>query len=235
MIKQLKFAYPSDMCNLFYVSCLHLGHDRDFLFGPRGFANVVEHDLAMGTRWNETIRPCDIVFSIGDTIFGDGAEERLIEWFNKLNFWKLYLSPGNHLAGWRQLYTKTLKKKLGIGLEGPWAPEFEIYPLEYKVNDKKTVYFMPNLYETYVGNQAVILCHYPIMPHNGAGKGTWGVFGHCHGNLPDTNKETGKGKTLDVCIESFGRPVSYKEIEAIMKTRTPRDVPHHTKSTNYPV
>src|SRR5690606_16728734 len=105
--------------------------------------------------------------------------------------WKLYLSPGNHYSGWHQLYKKVLKENY------PFLPEnAEVYPLEYEIYPGKTVIFMPNLYETYVGKQAVVQGHYPVYPHNGAGKGVWGIYGHCHGNNPATHKLTGKGKVL---------------------------------------
>jgi calcineurin-like phosphoesterase family protein len=231
MIQQLKFSHPSQYCNLFYVSCMHLGHDRDFIYKPRGFSNVEEHDKVLAERWNERVSNRDIVFSIGDTIFGENADVRLQEYFEKLNFWKLYLSPGNHFSGWRQIYKRIMNERFG-----PFGDkQIEAYPLEYKINDNKTVIFMPNQYEKYVGRQAVFLNHYPVFPHHGAGKGVWGIFGHCHGNNPRTHKDTGTGKVIDVCVESFGGPVSYKEIEELFKARANEDVGHHGPDTRYAI
>jgi len=232
MLNKLKFPAPSENFNVFYVSCLHFGHNKEFLYKPRGFNSVEEHDSVVTTRWNERVTNNDVVHSIGDTLFGENGEARLIKHFNELNFSKLFLSPGNHFAGWHQAYRELLNLHYGkAGLD----TNMEIYPLELRINLNKSVYFMPNYYEIYVGKQGVVLCHYPIFPHNGAGKGVWGVFGHCHGNNPKTHKNTGTGKVIDVCVESFGGPVSHLEIEEIFKTRADEDVHHHGPKTTYTI
>jgi len=233
MLQQLKFNYPNEYQNIHYVSCLHFGHDRAFIYEPRGFKSVKEHDEGLIARWNERVKPSDIVHSIGDTIFGENAELRLEELFKVLNFRKLYLASGNHTAGWKQLYRRIMNERYApYGVNSP-----EVYPLEYRpfVGQEKTVYFMPNYYEIYVGKQAAVLCHYPIYPHNGAGKGVYGIFGHAHGNNPKTNRYTGTSRVIDVCVESFGGPVSHGEIEQIFNLRTPEDVSHHTKDTKYAI
>lgn len=231
MIEQLKFATPSEFQNIFYVSCLHLGHDRDFIYKPRGFTNVKDHDNVNVDVWNSRVKPTDIVCSIGDTLFGENGEQRLEEYFHRLTFSKLFLSPGNHLAGWRQIYKRIMNERYGPFGDKP----LEMYPLEYKIAEGKTVYFMPNQYETYVGNQAVFLNHYPVFPHHGAGKGVWGVFGHCHGNNPNTHKDTATGKVVDVCIESFGGPVDFHTIKWLFATRKNEDVNHHGAKTQYAI
>ena len=224
MIEPLHFSYPSQYCNIFYVSCLHFGHDRDFIYKPRGFTSVQEHDDTLVKRWNDSISNRDIVHSIGDTIFGQGSEKRLMEYFRKLNFWKLYLSPGNHFSGWHQLYKKVLNEKYrSLGL----PDNTEIYPLEYTLYEGKTIYFMPNLYEIYVGKQAMVLCHYPIASWHGQGKGSYLICGHTHRNYPPTRPESTNGKMLDVCVENFGKPVSYSEVEKIMNTKSILVVDHH--------
>ena len=221
-----------------FVSCLHFGHDREFLWKPRGFKNVTEHDETLIQRWNERVGKDDIVFSIGDTIFGQNADVRLKEIFRRLTFWKLFVSPGNHFSGWHQLYKEALKSWAeSKGLTYEEVRGYHIYPLEYLVDGdpSKRVLFMPNQFSIYAGRQAICLNHFPEYPHNGAGKGVWGVFGHCHGNNPDTNPNTAKRKTLDVCVESFGGPVDFQTVERWMNSKEADDVAHHKKDTAYAI
>ena len=40
---------------IFVTSDTHFGHDREFLWGPRGFENHVDHDREVIRRWNEVV------------------------------------------------------------------------------------------------------------------------------------------------------------------------------------
>lgn len=234
MIQQLKFPKPTYEANAHFVSCMHIGHNREFIYGPRGFKNVEDHDRELFRVWNARVNPNDNVFSIGDTVFGMDAEKPLRRMIETLNYKTLYISPGNHFSGWKQLYKHAMSQYQVSSINENDAQGVEIYPLIYRpwgTSSEKKVVFMPNLYEAYFGHQAAVLCHYSIYPHHGASKGVWGIFGHCHANNPATNKNTGTGKVLDVCVESFGGPVSYQEVEAIFRTRKSEDVSHHTADT----
>lgn len=59
------------MGRIFITSDTHFGHDRAFLYGPRGFTNYVEHDTAIIENWNNTITDEDIVYHLGDVMLGD--------------------------------------------------------------------------------------------------------------------------------------------------------------------
>ena len=48
------------MGRIFITSDTHFGHDRAFLYGPRGFTNYVEHDTAIIENWNNTVTDDDI-------------------------------------------------------------------------------------------------------------------------------------------------------------------------------
>lgn len=56
---------------IFITSDLHFGHNRDFIYRPRNFNNVEEHDSAIIKNWNETVRQEDTVFVLGDLVLGD--------------------------------------------------------------------------------------------------------------------------------------------------------------------
>ena len=59
------------MGKIFASSDLHFGHDREFLWGPRGFRSSIEHDEAIIANWNSVVEPEDIVYVLGDLMLGD--------------------------------------------------------------------------------------------------------------------------------------------------------------------
>ena len=59
------------MSNIFITSDTHFGHDREFIWGPRGFTNHVDHDNKIIENWNSVVQPDDIVYHLGDVILGD--------------------------------------------------------------------------------------------------------------------------------------------------------------------
>ncbi len=219
MTRVLKFPYLVD--KYYFLSCMHRGHDRDFIWGKRGFSSGEEHDRINKARWNQKLPTDAIVFSLGDTAFTNLAEDHLWDIFTQFNFKELYLSPGNHTAGWRDIYYRELEKQFGLR-------DQEVYPLYLNIDENKTVIFMPNYYEITVGKQFCVLSHYPVISHVHQSKGSFGIFGHCHNNLQFTQKEYTNGKRLDVCLESFGRPVSFEEVMKIMNTKSLDSWDHHS-------
>ena len=59
------------MSRIFITSDTHFGHDREFLWGPRGFTNYVDHDTAVIENWNKVVGEDDIVYHLGDVMLGD--------------------------------------------------------------------------------------------------------------------------------------------------------------------
>lgn len=104
------------MSKIFLTSDTHFGHDREFLWGPRGFTSSQEHDEAIIKNWNEVVGPDDIVYHMGDLMLGDNAHG--IECVKRLNGhiklirgnhdtdarWKLYATlPNVELIGWAEV------------------------------------------------------------------------------------------------------------------------------------
>lgn len=80
--------------NIFFTSDLHFGHDKDFLWGNRGFSSSKEHDEAIIKLWNETVAPDDIVYVLGDLIMGDDQQYGF-EHISRLNG-RIAFIFGNH-------------------------------------------------------------------------------------------------------------------------------------------
>ena len=99
--------------SIYFVSDTHFGHDREFLFKPRGFNSIEEHDEEVIRLWNETVSPEDTVYHLGDVMLGDN--EYGMNCLRRLNGnikiirgnhdtdtrWKLYATlPNVELLGW---------------------------------------------------------------------------------------------------------------------------------------
>ena len=94
------------MGNIFATSDLHLGHDRAFVWGARGFKSIEEHDAEIIKRWNEVVTAEDDVYILGDLMLGDNAHG--IHCLSQLNG-KLHILTGNHCTSARQKLYHTLE------------------------------------------------------------------------------------------------------------------------------
>ena len=81
------------MSKIFVCSDTHFGHDREFLWGPRGFSNHIDHDEEIIQRWNEVVGPDDIVYHLGDVMLGDN--EYGMNCLRRLNG-QIKIIRGNH-------------------------------------------------------------------------------------------------------------------------------------------
>lgn len=81
------------MNKIFITSDLHLGHQQDFLYGPRGFNSVEEHDEIIVQNWNSIVGPHDTVYVLGDLILNNNKTG--LANLKKLNG-HIYYVRGNH-------------------------------------------------------------------------------------------------------------------------------------------
>ena len=59
------------MSNIYVTSDTHFGHSKNFLYEPRGFKNIYDHDNAIIKNWNEIVQPKDDVYLLGDVMLND--------------------------------------------------------------------------------------------------------------------------------------------------------------------
>lgn len=81
------------MSNIFFTSDTHFGHNRGFIYEPRGFSSMEEHDETIIENWNKIVKPDDIVYHLGDVMLGDS--EYGAKCISRLNG-KINLIFGNH-------------------------------------------------------------------------------------------------------------------------------------------
>lgn len=56
---------------IYFTSDCHFSHDKEFLWGPRGFKNQWEMNEKIIENWNAIIQPDDDVYILGDIVLSD--------------------------------------------------------------------------------------------------------------------------------------------------------------------
>lgn len=177
------------MGKIFFTSDHHFGHSNIIKFCDRPFGDVEEMDKVLIEKWNSKIGLEDEVYHIGD--FAKTKDvEKIAAILDKLNGTK-YLIVGNHEGA-----------ALGNRKKFKWIKEYH----ELKVKDEACEN----------GVQRIILFHYAMRVWRGDFRGTWHLYGHSHGNLPD--KADSLSFDIGVDCHNF-EPLSYEEVKAIMKRK----------------
>lgn len=105
---------------IWFSSDLHLGHNRSFIYEPRGFTSVDEHDETIINNWNSIIEEEDEVYILGDLMLNDN--EKGIQNLLRLNG-KKHIVLGNHdtdtrVALYREHITTDIKHANKINYKG---------------------------------------------------------------------------------------------------------------------
>ena len=83
---------------IWFTSDLHFSHNREFIYGPRGFSNVEDMNRAIVENFNKVVGPNDDVYILGDVCLGGGSDEAMRankEMISSLKG-KLHIILGNH-------------------------------------------------------------------------------------------------------------------------------------------
>lgn len=78
---------------IYFTSDLHFGHDREFIYGPRGFETVHKMDAAIIKNFNEILTWEDELYILGDCMLNNNASGILSL---KLIPGKKHIILGNH-------------------------------------------------------------------------------------------------------------------------------------------
>ena len=125
------------MGDIWFTSDLHFCHDKEFLYGPRGFTNVQDMNEAIVENWNKVVKSEDEVYNLGDFALTD--IDAAIPYINKLNGTIRWIL-GNH---------DTDKKRGKIIEECPAVWEIG-YAYQFKYDKKFSIY----------------MSHYPTLTAN---------------------------------------------------------------------
>ena len=78
---------------IWFTSDSHFSHNKEFLYGTRGFNTVEEMNTEIIKRWNAKVAPNDIVYHLGDIFLSD--TETGLSAFKQLNG-QFHIIRGNH-------------------------------------------------------------------------------------------------------------------------------------------
>jgi predicted phosphodiesterase len=168
-------------------SDFHYGHDRDFLYGPRGFSSGKEH-----SDWSDaqiaSLDPNDLLICLGDVGLGIGAAP-IIDFIERIPCETLMVW-GNHNSGVYQAY----KNNLPVGFEN-----HEIYPLRIA----KNVTMMGESFLLDVDRDRFFCTHMAPLVFHDQNRGRVCLCGHSHSNLKQINPDRDDfGKILDCGVEN---------------------------------
>ena len=173
------------MNNIWFTSDHHFGHKNIISYSKRPFASVEQMDETMISRWNEKVAPQDEVYHLGDV--GLCSPAKLQQILERLNG-KIYLITGNHETS-----------ALVCSDKFEWVKDYH----ELLVPDS----------EAHGNQRLIVLLHYAMRVWNVSHHGSWHLYGHSHGSLPDDKTSL----SFDVGVDSHNfYPISYEEVKKIM-------------------
>jgi predicted phosphodiesterase len=168
-------------------SDFHYGHDRDFLYGPRGFSSGKEHSDWIDAQI-ASLDPNDLLICLGDVGLGIGADA-IIDFIERIPC-KTLMVWGNHNSGVYQAY----KNNLPLGFDN-----HEVYPLRIA----KNVTMMGESFLLDVDRDRFFCTHMAPLVFHDQNRNRVCLCGHSHSNLKQINPDRDDfGKILDCGVEN---------------------------------
>ena len=175
--------------NSWFTSDHHFGHKNIIEFSNRPFASVEEMNETLIARWNEKIAPDDNVYHLGDVALMPPNKLRPL--LDRLHG-KIHLVTGNHESS-----------ALACADRFEWIKDY----YELTLADP----------EAHRGQRFIVLLHYAMRAWNASHHGTWHLYGHTHGDLPDDPASL----SIDVGVDCHDfYPLSYEDVKRIMAKKT---------------
>lgn len=171
--------------------------------GCRDFDTLEEMERAVVDNYNRLVKPDDIVFNLGDLIFGDKG--RIQEFLSKLRCRNIYFLCGNH-DDW--MYDK-------LDVQSMFT-QFHKFGLEVSIN-----------------RRLFVLNHYALKVWRDYHKGSIHLFGHSHGSLPDDQNSRSFDCGVDTKLWSHQEfsPYSLDEVVKICDSKMGfKAIDHHGRS-----
>jgi predicted phosphodiesterase len=205
-------------------SDFHYGHDRDFLYGPRGFSSGKEHSDWIDAQI-ASLDPNDLLICLGDVGLGIGAAP-IIDFIERIPCETLMVW-GNHNSGVYQAYKDRIHNlKLMQAL--PHGVE-EIYPL--RIADNVTM--MGESFLLDIDRDRFFCTHMAPLVFHDQNRGRVCLCGHSHSNLKQINPDRDDfGKILDCGVENakmFNGTAFFDidEVVDILAKKKPSTLDHH--------
>jgi calcineurin-like phosphoesterase family protein len=189
------------MEQIWFTADHHWGHANIIRFSHRPYADVEEMNERLIENWNNVVGKNDVVYHLGDIFFcGPEPAKRILDRLNG----RIRLVLGNH--------DKTAQTPL-LRSGFDWIKEY----YEAKVEDP----------DAPQGQRRIVLCHYAFRVWNKSHHGSWNLYGHSHGSLPDDPHSL----SFDVGVDCHHyAPIHYERVKEIMAAKRFVPVDHHGRS-----
>jgi calcineurin-like phosphoesterase family protein len=173
----------------------------------RDFDTLEEHNEALITSINSTVKENDELWHLGDWSFG--GHDSIKEFRDKLKCKNINLVFGNHDQHIEPL-------------DSPYRSLFKSVQhykeLSLKINSMRSGKY---------GKTRIVLSHFSMRVWNQSHHGAIHLYGHSHGSLP------GIGRSMDVGVDTNNLfPYHLDEIIERFKNEKALIVDHHNKNTN---
>lgn len=99
------------MGKIYLISDSHFNHNKNFIWGSRGYGSVRDMNEVLIARWNMTVNPEDDVYHLGDVMLGDNDEG--LACLKRLNG-KIHIILGNHDTDVRAELYKTCENVVEV-------------------------------------------------------------------------------------------------------------------------
>lgn len=191
--------------NTWFTGDTHFDHRNIITHCNRPFSRGKEMNEALIQRWNERVKDGDRVYHLGD--FCMSRDPR--RWHNfiwQLNG-KIHLIRGNHDN------EKTLRKV---------EQQFETMQKLVWIRDYAFIKVQDS--NAKGGSRGVALFHYAMRIWNKSHYGSFHLYGHSHGNLP----EDPVARSMDIGVDTNDfYPYSYEEVKKKLLSKAGHIVDHH--------
>ena len=201
---KIKFQ-DSDSLRLFITSDLHLNHNKEFLYGARGFDNVAKHNESVIESINSKCRDNDILFVLGDFCL-NAKYDQFLDFVCNIRC-KMWFLNGNHPNPWLKEYNI-------------WSKMHHYCEYAFGVQWLNKIICYGDQINLIWNNQMFVCSHFPLLVFDESKRGSIHLHGHCHGNLKSSLPNAIEhGKILDVGWDVFRSPIGFDEIMKIMATK----------------
>jgi len=185
------------MTKIFFTADLHLKHTNLIKHGIRNFKDCEEHDNTILTNWNNKVKKGDLVYIVGDVVWGQDFSI-----LKKFNGQKIIIK-GNH--------DKT--KDLDLAKKNNYISNWF---------HNKTI----NVNSEPFGKVSIAMNHFPMRSWDRSFYGSVLLYGHCHGSMGDYNLSTDIGvdcwnytpvSTEEVIKYFKDKLIEFKKVEERLK------------------
>jgi len=238
-----------DYNNIWFLGDPHIGHDKSFLFEPRGCTNRDEHSEMIIDGINKQAGENDLILSVGDWCLTTPYTE-FIDYMNRINCKNIYSVLGNHDNRFIRLINELQQLKRDeddlpyyIGSPDVYGGVIELYQTKDIRSLGKLEDITIQIPSNEVGKKDwkyhITLNHFPMLLWDKSHYCAWNIHGHCHGSLPESSVDYLDAKRLDVGVDSAleysnGEHImfSWCDIKRIMSYKTVTNLDHHNSKTN---